>query len=1019
MTSVQPNFAQTIGGSIVTIFGMNLGPVKAISLVRIGETTVQVLIPPLYDTIAMRIPEGVGGDLDVVVMTDGKIAISNKQLKFSYSMPAGQGTWPMHAVANQPTTGSVSLTISGSNLGTQDYSTFRRLGVSSAESVRWVSDTVVITKVSAGSFGTLSLEMTVARIRNTRTEFFSYNFEVTSSVLVLNSPTSGSITFTILGSGMSLQQYTLVSRSAGTSQESSQWQSDSSVACKSTAAIARTKKAIMTVGLRVGSSSEFQSHSIPLASTARRQNLAGTGSLSVTIHASNIGSFLVSQNFRIHGSDSERTCWESDSSLRIKSASLSSGSRKAAISVGQKSGTISNLISIGAVLLSASGRANTISTGTLSITVFGNALSKVPESASFSAGTTASERSLWLSDSSTSCKVSQGIFRSRRLFVSSGSLGGSRSTVFSAGDLEASVLLRSNSISSSSLSLTIYGAGMGSESYTLSGYGKGTSCEGTDWMSATSTRCKSSQFLTSTRKILVSIGNQKGCATKGFSADLASLSCLYPSNQAATGSVSVTSLATGFGTAVHSLSVLRSQTSCEQTEWFSETALACRISSGHGFTRKNIVTAGQQAGSTTEAHSFAHGLISLGMKINTVATASTSVTIYGLNLGLTVVSGCFGHMITSAERSSWSSESSIFSRVSHGATGSLRFFVSLGERVGTTTAAHSFDFCAISFMRSINVAGTGTVRVTLLGSSMNKESSSLAVRIQTTTGELTAWKSDSSVLSQISHGIFSSKLVALSVGSNLGTKTFLLSFDLNHASVLRMSNRAGTGSMIVSVQGANIGLSLFSSSIRLHTTDTEGTLWESDTSVCSRNPQGASSSRLFIITVGDTQYSITDYFSYDIPSLSIVFPVNNPPEGSVTFTIYGKMFGTISRSIISRLGGTSCESSFWASDTSTFCKMAAGIRGTRRVSVTSKRKAGTRTEIFSYNAPGLSTAKPFNGATTGILNSFIQISLNNPHPHPLPLSSHIRPSIHAHPFMHLFHARIHASVHPCIRAPLL
>jgi hypothetical protein len=966
VTAVMPNSAPTMGGSIVTIFGLNLGPVKAISLVRIGETTVQVMIPPIYDAVAIRIPEGVGSDLDVVVMTDGKIAISNKQLKFSYDMPAGQSTWPLHAVANHPTSGSVSLTISGSNFGTQDYSTFRRLGVSSAESVRWASDTVVVTKVSAGSFGTLALEMTVARIRNTRTEFFSYNLETTSSVRVQNSPASGSVCVTILGSGMAIQQYTLQARTGETSQESSQWLSDSAVACKSTASMGQTKRLTSTVGIRTGSTSEFLSHSIPVASISSRQNVAGTGALSVTIFGPNIGHFPFSQNIRLRSSDSERTSWESDSSLRVQSALPCSGSGRAAVSVGQRSGSISSLLSASAAILSVLGRANTLYTGSLSITMFGNSLCRTSHSASVSVGITNAEHSVWLSDSAISCKVGHGIFTSRRLHATLGSLVGSSSTVFSAGVHEVSTL-KGNTCSSSSLSMTIYGASMGLESYTISAHGRATKCEITSWDSATSARCKSTQILASTRIVLASIGQKQGCSTEGFSADTSFVSHICPSNQGATGSSSVTLAGMGFGISKHTLSALFGQTSCERSKWFSDTALACYGSSGHGFTRFNILTAGQLAGSTTAILSFSKGSISLGLRVNTAATASASVTIYGLNLGQAAFSLRGGLMITATECSVWSSESSILARISHGVKGSTRFLVSLGASVGTATRGHSFDFCAMSVVQSVNVAGTGTVSVSLLGASMHMGSSSLTVRIQITAGEQTTWKSDSSVLCQISHGVHSSRHASLSVGYYMGSRSLLWSFDSNHASALTRSNRAVTGSSSVSVQGAKFGLSLFSPSFRLHTTASEGTFWESDTSLRCRNPEGAISTRMIILTVGISQYSTTDYFSYDIPSMSIVFPVNNPPEGSVTFTIYGKMFGTVSRSIISRLGGTSCESSFWASDTTTFCKMAAGIRGTRRVSVTSKRKVGTRTEIFSYNAPGLSTAIPYNGATTGML----------------------------------------------------
>ena len=279
----------------------------------------------------------------------------------------------------------------------------------------------------------------------------------------------------------------------------------------------------------------------------------------------------------------------------------------------------------------------------------------------------------------------------------------------------------------------------------------------------------------------------------------------------------------------------------------------------------------------------------------------------------------------------------------------------------------TYDEPVISLPTRMNIAATGSVSLTALGSNFNFESFSHRLIIAGTLTQRSSWVSYSSLLCLISTGISSSHRISISVGNALSTVSIGWTVDSGIISLNFPANRAGTGSLSFTIYGKNLGSTSFSAAVQGHS-HSERTSWQSDSSVRTNVPQGAAFTRAVMATVGAKVNTASEVFSFDVPSMSIVFPVNNPPEGSMTFTIFGKMFGKVSRSIISRLGGTSCESSIWASDTTTFCKFAAGIRGTRRVSVTSKRKAGTRTEIFSYNSPGISSPIPSNGPTTGKCN---------------------------------------------------
>jgi hypothetical protein len=966
VTGILPNHAPAIGGSVMTIFGLNLGPVKAISQIRIGETTAMLVTIPTSDQVTIRIPEGVGSDLDVVVMIDGKIGISNKRLKFSYGMPHAISSWPALSVANQPATSSISLTIVGSSFGTQDYSTFRRVGFSSGEAVRWASDTVVVTKVAAGSFGTRTLDVTVARVRNTRTEFFSYDIAIASSLNPNNSPPTGSVSITIFGADFAKQFYTGSLALSVTAQEHSFWFSDSAVVCQASSSLRRTRNVVMTIGLRVGSSSEMISHSSPEMSNGRRLNSIGTGCASVTVLGLNFGIFLRTSSIQIGKTEAERSFWISESAVRSKASSVAFSSLRSTISCGVKSGSVTESFSADLDTLSVLGRRNAVATGSLSVTVYGANLGTAEISQAMGVSQTKCENTLWHSSTSITGRTGHEPAASRRIFVTAGLQAGSNSVVFSAQDAGLSTVRKSNGVVSGSVSITVHGACFSLASYSPMFRPVSTDCESLAWDSDTSVKCRSAHSISATRVYLASIGNRYGSMTQGFSSDFISPSSIREINAPSSGSAMLTIFALNLGRNSYSASIKVAHTSAEGTDWNSQTAISCRIPRGLRSTKILSLTVGQRFSSQTKGFSADKASVSSYSRQNIASSASSSITIFGLNFGQTGMNSASARRWTSSsEGSLWISDSSITSRSSYGISKSRRIQVSIGVQISSSTQISTFDRSLISVSRSVNAPGTGAVSISVFGSNFDLTASTNALRVRGTSSLNTKWEADSSLLCLSGYGISRSNRFSVSVGSSGETISSAFSFDPSMISLPGTRNRAGTGSSSCTIYGKYLGSASYTASSRSHLSAPEGTCWESDTSVRSKVPQGTASTRIVISTVGEGLNSVTESFSFDVPSMSIVFPVNNPPEGSMTFTIFGKLFGKVSRSIISRLGGTSCEASIWAADTTAYCKFAAGIRGTRRVSVTSKRKAGTRTEIFSYNSPGISASLPANGATTG------------------------------------------------------
>ena len=121
---------------------------------------------------------------------------------------------------------------------------------------------------------------------------------------------------TVHGAGMGLLTHTGRAREGHTGCEATGWESETSVRCRVTYGARGTRRLVMTVGERGGSRTQGWSVDVGALSVMRRQNRAGTGSGSVTVHGAGMG--LVTHTGRARGGHTgcEATEWESETSAR-------------------------------------------------------------------------------------------------------------------------------------------------------------------------------------------------------------------------------------------------------------------------------------------------------------------------------------------------------------------------------------------------------------------------------------------------------------------------------------------------------------------------------------------------------------------------------------------------------------------------------------------------------------------------------------------------------------------------------
>ena len=153
-------------------------------------------------------------------------------------------------------------------------------------------------------------------------------------------------------------------------------------------------------------------------------------------------------------------------------------------------------------------------------------------------------------------------------------------------------------------------------------------------------------------------------------------------------------------------------------------------------------------------------------------------------------------------------------------------------------------------------------------------------------------------------------------------------------SMVRRSNRAGTGSASVTVHGASMGLVAYTGKAREGQTGCEATEWESETSMRCHGGTRSSGHT----TGGDdgrgARASVTQSWSTDMAGLSMVRRSNRAGTGSASVTVHGASMGLVAYTGKAREGQTGCEATEWESETSMRCMVGHGARGTRRVVMT-------------------------------------------------------------------------------------
>ncbi|EKX37770.1 hypothetical protein GUITHDRAFT_116077 [Guillardia theta CCMP2712] len=877
---------------------------------------------------------------------------------------------------NFASTGSRTWTVIGINFARDHKTLSTRFSYTATESTSWISDSAAKCMAQTILLGSKSVVITNSIITYTITETISADLPMISTVNTvdfLNMPTTGSVRVRVLGSGLGLQDVTGTGRIGGTASEGTEWESDTSIVCQAAGVTAGSRSVVITAGQLSGSMTEAVSAEVASVSSvnvADFPNMPTTGSVRVRVLGSGLGLQDVTGTGRIGGTASEGTEWESDTSIVCQAAGVTAGSRSVVITAGQLSGSMTEAVSAEVASVSSVNVAdihNLPTTGSVRVRVLGSGLGLQDVTGTGRIGGTASEGTEWESDTSIVCYASAGIGKSKGVSVTVGDRGGS-TTELTSYDMSIHIGLNNTRNIAKSLeyrSFTIAGYYEDGVAYTGAGAVGGSGMESSEWVSTTSISCIVPYGGGGSKLVTVTAGSIVGSTTDVYTYDVPTVqSVSNQSNYAGTDSYTVLINGSFVGLDVYTPGLGRiGSTSCEATEWESEEELRCMKGvGGTGASLRYVLTSTMLVSQTlTEAMSHDAPMImrdASDERANLASTGSVMLTLTGSGLGLQDVTGTGRIGGTASEGTEWESDTSIVCQAAGVTAGSRSVVITAGQLSGSMTEAVSAEVASVS---SVNVADihnlptTGSVRVRVLGSGLGLQDVTGTGRIGGTASEGTEWESDTSIVCQAAGVTAGSRSVVITAGQLSGSMTEAVSAEVASVSSVNVAdfpNMPTTGSVRVRVLGSGLGLQDVTGTGRIGGTASEGTEWESDTSIVCQAAGVTAGSRSVVITAGQLSGSMTEAVSAEVASVSSVnvadFP-NMPTTGSVRVRVLGSGLGLQDVTGTGRIGGTASEGTEWESDTSIVCYASAGIGKSKGVSVTVGDRGGSTTELTSYD----------------------------------------------------------------------
>ena len=978
------------GGSSIQVFGLNWGVYDYSLRARLGLTTCQATAWMSNSVVQCLTAPGIRVNKDIDITTHVGLRVIDMSSVFSYdrhSFSAVQRSNGAKAGATQP-----EVTVQGKDFTTSDQSMDARIGRTASLATLWVSDSAMVSKSAAGVQPYLALTVSIDIVKSTVSDLFTYDSPGISSVGI----GSGCILcdmVTMYGNNLATCSASAQARLGGLSCESTGWVSDTTVNCRFAAAGGLHQQpldngAVATIASRLGSLTKMITYQSPYASSLGVTNAATAGGYSLTIFGSRFGSGLsmltglelgsadFSPKARVGLTACQNTRWISDTSLHVQQPRGVSSSLDVVASLGVKMYTTLRVFTFNSAVVTDIALQNANHNTRAYVTIYGMSFGYSDYSAKVILAT-ATEVTLWSSDTALSAIPAAGAFADVSVIVSVGAhaldgLGfadcdicyqyNALTNVFSFDSVSLNYLSPPNGGSSGGFSVTILGQQFALVDFSPGARLGGTTCEFSQWPSSSALLCSSPPGEANERVAAVTIRSRFSTRTKSFTYDELYISAVHPRNGPKSGDTLILVIGQNLKVTDSSPLARLHDTACRASAWVSDSVISCLISAGNCVDRDVVATVGRVQHTVYSSFSHDSPMVSALKAITNGASNVGVISVLGSNFATSAASASIRIGGTPSLKIFWTSDTSIVAGVPGGARVAHAIVITVGcsgtnasDAFGTLSNAFSYDVPVVSSVAIVNPSNlidqisatnlpcSSKPYFLMTGRSFSPISYSLTSRISGTSAEHTMWYSDSSAVGRAPMPAYSTAedgSFAITIG-NAGILTQVYTFDAPQLSALSRFVDC-TSCDTLTILGAEFKTVDSSVQARLRALPCQASVWTSDSSVACRVPGNSlglsvPSDSGAVITVQSRVASLTKSLTYTQPAIASVSTVNVPATGKSSITVVGFRFGSglsflygievgaVDSSTQLRTGRTACESTVWISDSSVAAKVAGGF----------------------------------------------------------------------------------------------
>ena len=872
------------------------------------------------------------------------ILVGSLSACFSQDSPSISSVYSSNTFVSAALFGVTILKIAAIDAGLQDMCLQVFLGKTAAENTKWISETSLRSQgVPAGAGRSQKMVLSGISMSTTRTALFSFDSEVAIWPAAINMPATGSSSISVTGLQMLLYDYCSRMRLGQSGTTATNWFSSTSTQALAPSGLDLQNTLHLTVQSNVNSlSSSFSFNDYNSMSGTRVSNSPCSGASSFTLQGAGFGLAGVTVRLRFAPSVCEITSWRGDTSVHCKMMGAGERSRAISITLGNYNcQSATTAFSFNKAGLSTIKRQNSMSTGSISITVEGSAMGQVSYSPKLKVSYSSYGISKWVSETSLSCKSLSGNKPSRLISVTVGGHSGSQTGSYSCDSASLSSIKMQNIVSTGSASLTLAGYGFNLDAGTIRTKISISDCESSDWISDTSLQVKWQGGFSSTRRILLTGGTKLATTSSAISFALLSLSISNPVNSRAKTRASYFMLAgQSFDSTSSSLSLSVGNSNSAQSIWRSDTAVAFKCPSGLARSRKFILSA-STFGTVSLMLTYDRSSTSNPLRTNQATTGSARISLAASGFGISSLSVAAPAGRSSGESTRWISDSTLGVKVASGAKPTRSLAVTAGIQVGTITEALTFHTISLSRLGdrsdcvsklkslyasnftkwretvsafsfqgenititnaglinracvfpppNVNMALTAFSSVTVMGSSFGNVDLCCGMRVGFSSGARTLWISDTCMFGLLTLGTQGSNYLLATQLDRIKDVTISASFTFDTATISSTkpyNDQKMTPSFSVSIYGHNFACYVASCTARIVQTNFDTTIWLSDTSLnARRGDRGYQATSKFSATCGGLVSSTTRMYSYDVPSASRMYQSNQPPLDSIPSVTY-------------------------------------------------------------------------------------------------------------------------------------